>query len=105
MSQNSRSAVRFVIVTEYPEEISQAIIRNLHHSTTLIPAKGMYSGKDVSILVCVINKAQVAELAAIVRSFPHSFVIMSHVSQVIGNFKKVDSHGKFQQSLLDELEL
>ena len=105
MSQNSRSAVRFEIVTEHPEEMSQAIIRTLHHSTTLIPAKGMYSGKDVSILVCVINKAQVAELATIVRSFPRSFVIMSHVSQVIGNFKKLDSHGKLQQSLLDELEV
>ena len=105
MSQNSRSAVRFEIVTEHPEELSRAIIQNLHHSSTLIPAKGMYSGKPVNILICVINKSQVAELAAIVRSFPGSFVIMSHVSQVIGNFKRVDSHGKYQRSILDEVEI
>ena len=105
MSQNSRSAVRFEIVTDHPEELSQAIIQNLHHSSTLIPAKGMYSGKPVSILICVINKAQVAELANIVSCYPGSFVIMSRVSQVIGNFKRVDSHGNFQESILDEVEI
>lgn len=105
MSQNSRSAVRFEIVTEHPQELSQAIIQNLHHSSTLIPAKGMYKGKPTNILVCVINKSQVPELAAIVKAFPDSFVIMSHVSQVIGNFKKLDSHGKLQKPILDEVEL
>lgn len=105
MSQNSRSAVRFEIVTDQPEELGQAIIRSLHHSSTLIPAKGMYSGKSVSVLICVINKSQVAELAAIVRSFPGSFVIMSHVSQIIGNFKRLDSHGNVQIPILDEVEL
>lgn len=104
MSQNSRSAVRFEIVTEQPNELSREIITNLHHSTTLIPAKGMYKGKDTSMLVCVVNKSQVAELLSIVRSFPNSFVIMSHVSQVIGNFKRLDSHGKVQTSMLDEIQ-
>jgi len=104
MSQNSRSAVRFEIVTEQPHALSQEIIGNLHHSTTLIPAKGMYMGKDTSMLVCVVNKSQVAELLAIVRKFPNSFVIMSHVSQVIGNFKRLDSRGNEQTSMLDEIE-
>lgn len=104
MSQNSRSAVRFEIVTDYPEELSRDIIRNLHHSTTVIPAKGMYKGNPTNVLICVINKAQVAELASLVRAYPNSFVIMSHVSQVIGNFKRLDSHGKLQTSVLDEIE-
>lgn len=104
MSQNSRSAVRFEIVTEYPEELSCAIIENLHHSTTLIPAKGMYKAKDTNILVCVINRSQVAELVRLVRMYPESFVIMSHVTQVIGNFKKLDSHGNQQIPMIDEVE-
>lgn len=104
MTQNSRSAVRFEIVTEQPKELSQAIIQNLHHSTTLIPAKGMYKGKDTNVLICVVNKSQVAELTTLVKAFPNSFVIMSHVSQVIGNFKRLDSHGKLQTSMLDEIE-
>lgn len=105
MSQNSRSAVRFEIVTEDPHKLSDAIISNLHHSSTMIPAKGMYSGKDTNVLICVVNKSQVAELLSIVKAHPNSFVIMSHVAQVIGNFKKLDSHGKEQTSMIDEIEI
>lgn len=105
MSQNSRSAVRFEIVTDSPQELSDAIIRSLHHSSTLIPAKGMYKGKPTNILICVINKTQVAEFTSLVKSFPNTFVIMSHVSQVIGNFKKVDKHGNEQISMIDEIEV
>lgn len=104
MSQNSRSAVRFEIVTKHPEELSRAIIQNLHHSSTLIPAKGMYKGKPTNVLICVVNKTQVAELTAIIRSFPNSFGIMSQVSQVIGNFKRLDSHGKEHAPVLDQIE-
>lgn len=105
MSQNSRSAVRFEIVTKHPEELSQAIIENLHHSTTLIPAKGMYRGQPTNVLICVVNKTQVSELLSIIRSFPNSFGIMSHVTQVIGNFKRLDSHGKLHTSVLDEIQM
>lgn len=104
MSQSSRKAVRFEIVTKHPEELSQAIIQNLHHSTTLIPAKGMYKGQPTNLLICVVNKTQVAELTAIIRSFPNSFGIMSQVSQVIGNFKRLDSHGKEHAPVLDQIE-
>lgn len=105
MSQNSRSAVRFEIVTEDPQGLSDAIIHSLHHSSTLIPAKGMYSGKPTNVLICVVNKSQVAELLSLVKAYPNSFVIMSHVSQVIGNFKKLDSRGKEQTPMLDEIEI
>lgn len=105
MSQNSRSAVRFEIVTDNPDALSDAIIFNLQHSTTLIPAKGMYSGKPTNVLICVVNKSQVSELLNIVHDFPNSFVIMSHVTQVVGNFKKVDKHGNEQISMIDEIEI
>ena len=105
MSQNSRSAVRFEIVTEDPQRLSDAIIQSLHHSSTMIPAKGMYSGKPTNVLICVVNKSQVAELLAIVKSHPNSFVIMSHVAQVIGNFKRLDSRGNEQTSMIDEIEI
>ena len=104
MTQNSRSAVRFEIVTDQPKELSQAIIQKLHHSTTLIPAKGMYKGKDTNVLICVVNKSQVAEVTSLVKSFPNSFVTVSHVNAVVGNFKRLDSHGKLQTSMLDEIE-
>ena len=101
LTKSGRSAVRFEIITDYPDEISQKIIQKLHHSATLIPGKGMYLGKEVSILICVVNKSQMAKLADIIRSYPHTFAVMSNVSEVMGNFKKIDREGHVEVDLLD----
>ena len=101
MAKSGRSAVRFEIVTDYPQEISDKIIQKLHHSATLIPGRGMYLGKEVSILICVVNKSQMAKLADIVRSYPNTFAVMSSVNEVVGNFKKLDREGRQEKDLLD----
>ena len=67
LAKSGRSAVCFEIITDYPEEISGEIIKKLHHSCTLIPAKGMYSGRQTNMLVCEVNKTQVAALTQIVK--------------------------------------
>lgn len=102
LTKSGRSAVRFEIVTNYPEEIGEAIIKRLHHSATIIPGKGMYLGKEVSILICVVNKSQMAALSAIVREYPHTFAVMSQVGEVMGNFKKIDNKGHLEKQLLDQ---
>lgn len=102
LTKSGRSAIRFEIITDHPEEISHAIIHQLHHSATLVPAKGMYLGKEKSILICVVNKSQIAALSRIVRSFPHTFAVMSQVGEVMGNFLHLDNHGKEQVTLLDQ---
>ena len=104
MLKSGRSAIRFEIITDNPAELSQAIIAKLNHSCTLIPARGMYSGKEKNILICVINKSQIAALSKIIRSFPNSFAIMSSVSEVMGNFKKLNTEGKENKDFLDSSE-
>ena len=101
MTKSGRAAVRFEIITDRPEEIGQKIIQKLHHSATVVPARGMYSGKEVNMLICVVNKGQMAKLADIIRSYPNTFAIMSSVNAVVGNFKKIDRDGKQEQDLLD----
>ena len=101
MSRSGRAAVRFEIITDYPQEISDAIIHKLHHSATLIPGRGMFRGKEVSVLVCVVNKSQMARLADIVRQYPNTFAVMSSVNEVMGNFKKIDTHGHLEKDILD----
>lgn len=102
LTKGGRSAIRFEIVTDYPEEISSAIINKLRHSATLIPGKGMYLGREVSILICVINKSQITALSNIIRQYPNTFAVMSQVNEVVGNFKKIDTHGKLEVELLDQ---
>ena len=104
LTKNGRSAVRFEIITEHPKEISDAIIYKLHHSVTLIPGRGMYLNKEVDMLFCVVNNSQVAKLAAICREYPNTFAIIDPVSEVIGNFKKIDKSGNVEKSILDSAD-
>lgn len=97
-----RSAIRCEIITDYPREISSAIIERLHHSATLIPGKGMYRDQETNILLCIVNKTQIHILAEIVNSYPHTFAVLSGANEVIGNFKRFNSHGKLKGNFLDK---
>ena len=104
LTKNGRSAVRFEIITDYPNEISDAIIHKLHHSATLIPGRGMYLNKEVNMLFVIVNNNQVAKLAQICRQYPNTFAIIDPVSEVMGNFKKFDSSGRQEKSILDSAD-
>ena len=104
LTKNGRSAVRFEIITDYPEEISDEIIHKLHHSATLVPGRGMYRNKEVSMLFVVVNNNQVTKLAEICRNYPNTFAIIDPVSEVMGNFKKFDTKGKEERPILDSAD-
>ena len=104
VNKTGRSAVRFEIITNDPEGISKVIIERLHHSATLLPGKGMYHGKEVNLLICVVNRTQAAALSAIIREHTGSFAVMSPVSEVMGNFKKINTEGKENKDFLDSGE-
>ena len=99
--KSGREAVRFEIITDYPREISDEIIRKVHHTTTLIPAKGMYAGRETNLLICVVNKTQVSQVARIIRKYPYTFSIMDPVSEVMGNFKSLNNDGTQVRDILD----
>ena len=67
----------------------------------MIPAKGMYLGKETSILYCVINKSQINALSKIINSYPNTFAVMDSVSEVMGNFKRMKSDGYEESTILD----
>lgn len=101
LMKSGREAISFEIITDHPEEISKELISKLHHSTTLIPAKGMYSGRETSVLICVVNKTQAPAVARIVRKYPHTFAIVDPVSEILGNFKHLSNDGKVVREVLD----
>ena len=104
LMKNGRSAVRFEIITEHPQEIADAIIHSFRHSATLIPGKGMYKGKETSILVCIVNRTQVTALSSLIRSFPNTFASICQVEEVMGNFKKISNDGKIEKEYLDQAD-
>ena len=101
LQKSGKEAICFDIITDFPLEITGDIIAKTGHSTTLIPARGMYSGKETNMLVCVVNKTQAAAVTKICRSYPNTFTIMDPVGQVVGNFKNMSEKGKEIKSVLD----
>jgi uncharacterized membrane-anchored protein YitT (DUF2179 family) len=89
LQKSGREAICFEIITAYPNEISQEIIQKLHHTTTLIPAKGMYSGKETNVLICVINKHQLNDFQKILAKYTDTFSYFEVVNETYGNFKNI----------------
>lgn len=85
LTEGLQSAIEFRIITEKPEEISRALMRELSRGVTSIPAMGMYTKINRSMLYCVVSRRQVATLKKIIKSIdPDSFAVMANVSQVLG---------------------
>lgn len=82
-----------IISKEY-DEISQAIMDRLGRGTTLLQAKGGYTGDDTQVIYCVVSRLELAKLKSIVHSIDErAFIAVEHVSDVMGgNFSKSSIH-------------
>ncbi len=79
------SAIEFRIITDKPEEMSLALMKELSRGVTAMPAQGMYTKENHTMLLCVVGKRQVTTLRRIVKQIdPDAFAITSSVSQIIG---------------------
>ena len=101
LNRKHQSALRCEIVTDEGEVLGKEIIHRLHHSVTKMPGKGLYTGKEKDVLVCILNPAQLNELTKIVNRYPGSFVTVSQVNTVMGKFARLDSHSNPEKELLD----
>ncbi len=60
-------AKQLYIITSKPDEISHDIIHKLGRGVTKLDGTGMYSKKDVSVLLCVIYNKQLGSIRKIIR--------------------------------------
>ncbi len=85
MTNGFQSAIEFRIITDKPEEMARALMKELSRGVTALPATGMYTKITHSMLLCVVSRRQVATLKRIMKAIdPESFAVMSGVSQVLG---------------------
>lgn len=82
------SALKFEIITDRPVELSGEIMEQLEHGCTQVPAKGMYSGKESSMLICIINRKQRVEMERIISKYEGSFGFCSPVKSTYGYFER-----------------
>jgi uncharacterized membrane-anchored protein YitT (DUF2179 family) len=80
-----QSAIEFRIITDKPDEMSAVLMKELSRGVTAMPAKGMYTKENHTMILCVVNRRQVPTLRKIMKEVdPDSFAVMSKVSQVLG---------------------
>ena len=73
------------IVTGNPDGIAAKVIYELDRTATVLPAKGAYSRKDTSVLLCTVRKSQFVKLKRIVyEEDPDAFVMVTETSEVLG---------------------
>ena len=87
--KGARSAAKFEVVTDHPEEIAAELLSTLKHGCTVIPARGMYTHTDKSMLICVINRRQIVDFERIIRKYDNTFAYISTVNGTVGRFQRV----------------
>ena len=87
--RSGKRAWKVEMITAHPEEVTRAVIEQLHHSTTILRAEGGYTHEGKTMLVCVINYHQIARMEAILSRFPDTFAVVTAASETMGNFRQI----------------
>ena len=75
----------FVVITSKREEISEYIIKSLHHGVTVNNAIGEYTKEEKSMIHTVCKRAEAIKLRARIKEIdPHAFIIITTSSEIIG---------------------
>ena len=89
MLKGGKSALKFEVVTEHADQLSQQIVTELRRSATVLHAEGMYSKTEKDLVICIINRKQISHFQRILKGFPDAFAYVSSVNEIMGNFKHI----------------
>ena len=79
-----RTALKYEIITDKPEELSRDIMTKLGRGVTCTDITGMYTHGKHSMLVCIIRKRQLGEFNKILKKYPDTFAYVMDTREVIG---------------------
>jgi uncharacterized membrane protein len=80
-----RSQFLAIIITDKPDTVSDRILTDLKRGVTALSGKGMYTGKDRSILLCALTITELHNLkASIAKEDPKAVVIVSPAQEILG---------------------
>lgn len=85
MLEGMKFAKMAYVISDQAEVIAEEIMKTLERGVTGVDATGMYSNSGKKMLICVVSKKEIVEVAGIVnRIDPKAFVIVSDVREVMG---------------------
>ena len=84
------------IITSSVEEVNAAINEKLDRGTTLLSARGGYSGKERDVIMCAIRRNEAYKIRELVRSVDkNAFIIVSDASEILGEGFRSISENEF----------
>jgi uncharacterized membrane-anchored protein YitT (DUF2179 family) len=80
-----RSAQAYCVISAKNEEITHAVTRKLARGATLLEGRGGWTGNESTVLLCLVQRQDVAQLRQIIRETdPRAFVFVLPASEVMG---------------------
>ena len=74
-----------MIVTSEPKAVSQQVLQQLLRGVTVLEGTGAFTGADRPVLYCVITRAEVVTLKAIVHEVdPRAFMVIGYAHEALG---------------------
>ncbi len=74
-----------LIVTNEPEAVAQRVLTDMERGITILQGKGAYTGTDRPVLYCVISRAEVSQLKAILQEVdPKAFMVIGQAHEAVG---------------------
>lgn len=74
-----------LIISEKSSEIADAIMEKHDRGVTALKGKGMYTGRDKDVLLCVFSRKEITGIKNIVRGLdPDAFIILTDIKEVMG---------------------
>ncbi len=74
-----------LIVSDKQKEISQRIIHDLKRGGTIFQSKGIYTGKEHSLIFTVMSRSEMIKLKSFIRQIdPKAFITVMDTSEILG---------------------
>lgn len=85
VTQGSNVVRTALIITSRTEEVSRKILDEMERGVTVVPARGAYTGAERTVLYCVISRAEVARIKALVsEADPQAFMVIGNAHEALG---------------------
>jgi uncharacterized membrane-anchored protein YitT (DUF2179 family) len=79
------------IISAKPNEVSDFIIKEIGRGATGLQGKGMYTGEDKQVLLCIVNKIEIIKLKRKIKEIDNrAFMIITPVMETVGEGFKIN---------------
>jgi uncharacterized membrane protein len=80
-----RRQLMTLIITDQAKDVTEKIFQEMRRGVTAIQGKGMFTGKEHTVLLCALTITEIPHLRSVVNTVdPQAFVIVSPAQEVFG---------------------